>query len=79
MKNSYYIGLDAHKSSIAIAYAIGAGRAKSVFYDSCCGSLSATENALRKLVKNQTCSASRMLRRAVPNVTELSLVRFPKM
>lgn len=51
MKETYYIGLDAHKDSIAIAYAIGASRAKAVFHGSCGGSLPATENALRKLAK----------------------------
>ena len=51
MKNTYYIGLDAHKDSIAIAYAIGGSRAKATFHGSCGGSLPATENALRKLAK----------------------------
>jgi transposase len=51
MKDTYYIGLDAHKDTIAIAYTIGASRAKPVFHGSCGGSLPATENALRKLAK----------------------------
>ena len=51
MKDTYYIGLDAHKDSIAIAYAIGGSRAKSTFHGGCGGSLPATENALRKLAK----------------------------
>jgi transposase len=51
MKDTYYIGLDAHKESIAIAYAIGGSRAKAVYHGGCGGSLPATENALRKLAK----------------------------
>lgn len=51
MKDTYYIGLDAHKDSIAIAYAIGGRRAKSTFHGGCGGSLPATEAALRKLAK----------------------------
>jgi transposase len=49
MKDTYYIGLDAHKNSIAIAYALGGSRAKSTFHGSCGGSLPATEKALRKI------------------------------
>lgn len=51
MKETYYIGLDAHKDSIAIAYAIGASRAKPIYHGSCGGSIPAAVNALRKLAK----------------------------
>ncbi|MGJ8635100.1 MAG: IS110 family transposase [Luteolibacter sp.] len=51
MKDTYYIGLDAHKDTIAIAHALGSSRANAVYHGSCGGSLSATENALRKLAK----------------------------
>jgi len=51
MNQTYYIGLDAHKESIAIAYAMGRSRGKAVYHGSCGGSISATEAALRKLAK----------------------------
>lgn len=51
MKDTYYIGLDAHKESIAIAYALGGSRSKAVHHGGCGGSLPATEAALRKLAK----------------------------
>jgi len=49
MKQTYYIGLDAHKESIAIAYAVGGNRANAIHHGSCAGSLISTERALRKL------------------------------
>lgn len=51
MNTTYYVGLDAHKDSVAIAYAIGACRSKAVYHGSCGGSLPAVENALRKLAR----------------------------
>lgn len=51
MKNTYYIGLDVHKESIAIAYAEAETRKKPIYYGDCGGSNLAAENALRKLAK----------------------------
>lgn len=51
MKNSYYIGLDVHKETIAIAYAFGAEREEAVYHGSCGGSVPTTVKALRKLAK----------------------------
>lgn len=51
MNNHYYIGLDVHKDSIAIAYAIGGNRENAIYHGSCKGSLINIEEALRKLAK----------------------------
>jgi len=51
MNKKYYIGLDAHKETIAIAYANDSGREDGVYHGQCAGSLPAAENALRKLAK----------------------------
>jgi transposase len=51
MKIKYYIGLDVHKETIAIAYACDGGRAESVYYGQCSGSLPSIEKALRKLAE----------------------------
>jgi transposase len=47
----YYIGLDAHKESVAISYALGGSREAAVYHGTCGGSLLAVETALRKLAK----------------------------
>jgi hypothetical protein len=49
MKNTYYIGLDVHKETIAIAYASGAGREDGTYHGQCGGSIPAAVNALRRL------------------------------
>ncbi|MBK1826272.1 hypothetical protein [Haloferula rosea] len=46
MKDTYSIGLDAHKESIAIAYALGGSRSKAVYHGGCGGSLPAIAAAL---------------------------------
>jgi hypothetical protein len=51
MTNTYYIGLDVHKETIAIAYATGGTREDSVYYGPCGGSVLAAERALRKLAE----------------------------
>lgn len=49
MKKTYYIGLDAHKDSIAIAFALEGSREKAHYHGSCGGSILSAERALRKL------------------------------
>jgi transposase len=51
MTNTYYIGLDVHKESIAIAHALGGSRKEAVYHGSCGGSNLAAERALRALAK----------------------------
>lgn len=51
MNNNYYIGLDVHKDSIAIAYAFGGDRGNAIYHGSCKGSLINIEDALRKFAK----------------------------
>lgn len=51
MTNTYYIGLDVHKESIAIAIALGGSRKEAVYHGSCGGSNLAAERALRALAK----------------------------
>lgn len=50
-KKTYYIGLDVHKDSIAIAYTASRCRKDAVYYGSCGGINLALERALRKLGK----------------------------
>ena len=52
MSNTYYIGLDVHKETIAIAYALGGSREDGVYHGTCGGSVPAAERALRKLAKH---------------------------
>ena len=52
MKSSYYIGLDVHKDSIAIAYALAPSRNVPAYWGECGGSNLALERALRKLAKH---------------------------
>ena len=49
MTDTYYIGLDVHKETIAIAYARGGTRDDAVYHGQCGGSVLAAERALRKL------------------------------
>ncbi len=51
MKKIYYIGLDVHKDSIAIAYACGLSRENGIYYGQCGGSVPAAVKALRKLAE----------------------------
>jgi len=51
MKKQYYIGLDVHKETIAIAYTSSNSRSEATYYGECGGSNAAAENALRKLAK----------------------------
>ena len=50
-KRYYYVGLDVHKDSIAIAYTPPASRAKPIYHGQCGGSNLAAERALRKLAQ----------------------------
>jgi len=47
----YYIGLDAHKETVAIAHALGGSREDAVYHGTCGGSLLSVVKALRKLAK----------------------------
>lgn len=49
MTKTYYIGLDVHKDSIAIAYTFEGSRKEATFHGSCGGSNLAAERALRTL------------------------------
>ncbi len=51
MKKTYYIGLDVHKETIAIAHTLGQSRKEATYHGSCGGSNLAAEGALRKLAK----------------------------
>lgn len=51
MKKTYYIGLDVHKDTIAIAYAIEGSRKNATYHGTCGGSNLAAERALRALAK----------------------------
>ena len=51
MNKTYYIGLDVHKDSIAIAYALEGSREDPSYYGECGGSILAAERTLRKLAK----------------------------
>jgi transposase len=51
MTKTYYVGLDVHKETIAIAYAAGGTREDSVYHGSCGGSVLSAERALRKLAE----------------------------
>lgn len=51
MKKIYYIGLDVHKESVAIAYIEATSRSGAILYGTCGGSNLAVERALRKLAK----------------------------
>lgn len=51
MNTTYYIGLDVHKDSIAIAYTREGERKDATFHGSCGGSNLSAERALRKLAK----------------------------
>ncbi len=56
MNKTYYIGLDVHKDSIAIAYAEAGSRKKPIYHGDCGGSNLAAENALTKLAKKLLAS-----------------------
>lgn len=51
MNKDYYIGLDAHKESTAIAWAVGGTREDATLHGECGGSNLAVERALRKLAR----------------------------
>lgn len=51
MNKTYYIGLDVHKDSIAIAYALEGSRSDATYQGSCGGTNLAAERALRALAK----------------------------
>jgi transposase len=51
MKETYYIGLDVHKESVAIAHALANSRDDATYHGTCGGSLLAIERALRKLAR----------------------------
>jgi hypothetical protein len=51
MTKTYYIGLDVHKETIAIAYATGGTREDALYHGECGGSVLSTERSLRKLAE----------------------------
>ena len=51
MNKNYYIGLDVHKETIAIAHACGANRENAIYHGQCGGSVPVAEKALRKLAE----------------------------
>ena len=51
MNNTYYIGLDVHKESISIAWALGNSRGNATYHGRCGGSNLAAERALRALAR----------------------------
>ena len=51
MTKTYYIGLDVHKDSIAIAYALEGSRKDAIYHGTCGGTNLAAERALRKLAE----------------------------
>jgi len=51
MKIQYYIGLDVHKETVAIAYIKSNSRGDAIYKATCGGSNAAVERALRKLAK----------------------------
>ena len=51
MKTQYYIGLDVHKETVAIAYIKSNSRGDAIYHGTCGGSNPAVERALRKLAK----------------------------
>ena len=51
MKKTYYIGLDVHKDTVAIASIKSGSRSEAIYHSTCGGSNAAVERALRKLAK----------------------------
>ena len=51
MKKQYYIGLDVHKNTIAIAYTHSESRSEATYWATCSGSNLTCERKLRKLTK----------------------------
>jgi transposase len=51
MNKQYYIGLDVHKKTIAIAYSHAQSREEAIYHGSCGGGVVTAERALRKLAK----------------------------
>ena len=51
MKKQYYIGLDVHKNTIAIAYTYAGSRSQATFWATCVSSNLTVERQLRKLAK----------------------------
>jgi len=51
MQNTYYIGLDVHKETIAIAYTYEGSRKEATYYGTCGGTNTAVERSLRLLAK----------------------------
>ena len=78
MTKTYYIGLDVHKETIAIAYATGGTREDSVYHGPCGGSVLSAERALRKpnektkTDKRDACKIARNFRNG-----DITHVRIP--
>jgi transposase len=51
MTHTYYIGLDVHKETISIAYALGGSRDDATYHGPCSGSVDAVTKALQKLAE----------------------------
>jgi len=56
MNTKYYIGLDVHKDTIAIAYISSTSRLEAIYHGTSAGSSPACERALRKLAKKLNVS-----------------------
>jgi len=54
MNKTYYIGLDVHKETVAIAHTNSLSRSEATYHGTCGGSNQSVERALRKLAKQLT-------------------------
>ena len=48
MMNAHYAGLDVHKETISIAYALEGSREDATYHGQCSGSITSVTNALQK-------------------------------
>jgi hypothetical protein len=63
MKERYYIGLDVHKDTVAIASMKSTSRAEATYHSTCGGSNVAVERALRNLAKQLSVKTPRFQNR----------------
>ena len=54
MNKTYYIGLDVHKETVAIAHTNSLSRSEAIYHGTCGGSNQSVDRALRKLAKQLT-------------------------
>ena len=48
MTHAYYVGLDVHKETISIAYALAGSREEATYHGQCTGSIASVTKALQK-------------------------------